>query len=79
MRKAKLETKIVKVMRGLSSTGAAIPALVYPRGGRQQRRQFLSPDVERELGHDLFGYFEAQFLQDIWWIGERIPTGARNW
>ena len=42
-------------------------------------QRLIEIGIAQKLGHDLFGYFEAQFLQDIWWIGERIPTGDRSW
>ncbi len=75
----KADTKVVKVIRGLSQPGRQVPALVHARGGRHGKRQHLSPEVEGRLGEDLFGYFEAEFLAGIWWIGERLPNGDRGW
>lgn len=75
----KAATKVVKVIRGLSRTGDPVPALIYARGERHKTRQFLSLETQRSLGRDLFGYFEAEKLQDLWWIGERLPDGNRGW
>lgn len=72
-------TCVIKVVRGLDPRGTAVPSLIYARNGRRQRRQYLSPEVERKLGNDLFGYFEGEFVGDIWWIGQRLPNGDRRW
>ena len=66
MLKSKPVSKIVCVKRGLSASQDAAPAMIYSRGNRQQRRQYLSRDTMAALGDDLHGYFEAGFaLQTI--------------
>tara|TARA_R110000868_G_scaffold109725_2_gene297999 strand:+ start:5420 stop:5659 length:240 start_codon:yes stop_codon:yes gene_type:complete len=79
MLKSKPVSKIVCVKRGLSASQDAAPSLIYSRGNRQQRRQYLSRDTMAALGDDLHGYFEAEMVQGLWWLGNRLPTGDRNW
>lgn len=76
----KPKTGIVKVTRALSPAGKKLPALIYAAGGRYKEQQQLSPEIEKALGFDLHGYFEAERIDNRWWIGKRLPDAPnRRW
>lgn len=79
MAQTSTSTRVVKVLLVLNAKYDQPLAVVHTRGGRQEREQFLTDETKRDLGSDLFGYFEAELVAGIWWIGKRLPDGNRGW
>lgn len=70
---ARPKTRVVKIVRALNPDRDAPAAALIHERNRAGVRQFLSPETRADLGTDLFGYFEAQRIGNIWFVGVRIP------
>lgn len=70
---AKPKIRIVKVARKLDPNKDAPTAALIHERNRAGVRQFLSPQTRTDLGTDLFGYFEAERIGNIWFVGKRLP------
>lgn len=73
----KKKVTIVKVMKALSPDGKNLPATIYEKN-RAPIRQWLSPETREALSNELFGYFEAERIGNIYFIGER-QRGGWSW
>lgn len=76
---ARTKTAIVKVLRGFPEDPAdQVPAVIVTRNGRKEET-YLSPETKEAMGSDLFAFFEAERVDNRWWLGERVENGARGW
>lgn len=70
---------IVKLQRPLGSSGPTPPALVYNEGRSRQWMLYMGDaELQRLLGDDLKGYFEAEVdaASNRPRIGRRVPDQA---
>lgn len=72
--KQKYAKRIVKVMVPLSEK--PLEATIYEKG-KKPVRQFLNGDTRHQLDGDLFGYFEADKIGEVYYIGDRQFGGWR--
>lgn len=79
MTMARRVTAVVKVIRGFpKNPNDKVPAMVIPRKGKG-REQYIDQDVALAMGDNLVAYFEAEKIDEHWWIGQRLPDGDRGW
>ncbi len=70
---------VVKVIRGFPEDPAdPVPAMVLTRKGGKQE-QYLDPETAQAMGGSLVAFFEAEKIDNVWWIGKRLPDGDRGW
>lgn len=70
--------KSVCVMRAISHAGTELPATVYAYG-KKPKMQYLNRDTKQALGGDLRGYFEAEVINGVYFLGRRLPDPERTW
>ena len=68
---------IVKVQLPISSNVPDPLPLVYAKGHRAMKHQPIGTATLAALGRDLKGYFEAEWIDGRWLIGDRVA--AEDW
>lgn len=79
MTMARREVAVVKVIRSFPEDPADLtPAMILTRKGKKEET-YLSPEIAEAMGSSLVAFFEAERVDNRWWIGQRLPDGDRGW